>query len=38
MTYVLVENLGLKVLRFENKAVFEYLSSVLQEIEENFKK
>ncbi|MDT0605994.1 endonuclease domain-containing protein [Croceitalea rosinachiae] len=30
-------NLGFKVLRFENRMVFENLSSVLQEITEHFK-
>jgi very-short-patch-repair endonuclease len=33
-----LEKNGLTVLRFENKMVFENLSSVLLEIEENFKK
>lgn len=32
-----LESLGLTVVRFENKMVFENLSSVLKEIEENFK-
>ena len=32
-----LENLGLTVIRFENKMVFENLSSVLKEIEDNFK-
>lgn len=31
-----LENLGNKVLRFENKMVFENLESVLQEIKDNF--
>jgi very-short-patch-repair endonuclease len=32
-----LEKLGNRVLRFENKMVFDSLSSVLQEIQENFK-
>ena len=32
-----LEKLGNRVLRFENKMVFDNLSSVLQEIKENFK-
>ncbi len=32
-----LENLGLTLIRFENKMVFENLSSVLKEIEDNFK-
>ena len=31
-----LENLGNKVIRFENKMVFDHLPSVLQEITENF--
>lgn len=31
-----LEDLGNKVLRFENKMVFENLESVLQEIKDNF--
>ena len=31
-----IENLGLKVIRFENKMVFENLPSVLEEIKNNF--
>ncbi|WP_203294772.1 endonuclease domain-containing protein [Luteirhabdus pelagi] len=31
-----LELLGFKVLRFENKMVFDFLPSVLQEIQENF--
>ena len=31
-----LEGLGFKVIRFENKMVFENLSSVLQEIKDNF--
>ena len=31
-------DLGIKVIRFENKMVFENLSSVLQEIKDSFKK
>ena len=34
---VYLEALGYTVLRFENKMVFEHLSSVLREIKENFK-
>ncbi|RKN83283.1 endonuclease domain-containing protein [Ulvibacterium marinum] len=33
-----LENLNYKVIRFENKMVFDHLTSVLQEIEDNFKK
>lgn len=29
--------LGIKVIRFENRMVFEYLSQVLQEIKDNFR-
>ena len=32
-----LEELGFKVLRFENKMVFDFLPSVLKEIEDNFK-
>ena len=32
-----LENLGYKVIRFENKMVFDFLPSVLQEIKDNFK-
>ena len=32
-----LESKGLKVLRFENKMVFDFLPSVLKEIEDNFK-
>ena len=32
-----LENLGFKVIRFENKMVFEHLPSVLAEIKEHFK-
>ena len=32
-----LENLGYKVIRFENKMVFDFLPSVLEEIELNFK-
>jgi len=32
-----LEKLGMKVLRFENKMVFDFLPSVLKEIEDNFK-
>ncbi len=32
-----LEEMGFKVLRFENKMVFDNLQSVLQEIKENFK-
>ena len=33
----ILNEMGFKVLRFENKMVFENLESVLQEIKENFK-
>ncbi|RXG20094.1 putative protein DUF559 [Leeuwenhoekiella polynyae] len=32
-----LEELGLKVIRFENKMVFDFLPSVLKEIEDNFR-
>ena len=32
-----LKELGFKVLRFENKMVFDFLPSVLKEIEDNFK-
>ena len=32
-----LEELGFKVLRFENKTVFDFLPSVLKEIDDNFK-
>jgi len=32
-----LENLGFTVIRFENKFVFDHLSSVLEEIKNNFK-
>ncbi|HET8808914.1 MAG TPA: endonuclease domain-containing protein [Flavobacteriaceae bacterium] len=32
-----LESLGFKVIRFENKMVFDFLPSVLKEIEDNFK-
>jgi len=32
-----LQELGFKVLRFENQMVFQYLSSVLREIKDNFK-
>ena len=32
-----IEELGFKILRFENKMVFDYLPSVLKEIVDNFK-
>ena len=32
-----LESLGISVLRFENRMVFENLSSVLEEIKDNFK-
>ena len=32
-----LENLNYKVIRFENKMVFDHLTSVLQEIQDNFK-
>jgi len=32
-----LENKGLKVIRFENKMVFDFLPSVLQEIKDHFK-
>ncbi|MEW7289258.1 DUF559 domain-containing protein [Aquimarina sp. 2304DJ70-9] len=31
-----LENLGFKVIRFENHMVFDYLTSVLEEIKNNF--
>ena len=33
-----LEELGFTVIRFENKMVFDFLPSVLQEIKDNFKK
>ena len=33
----ILENLGFRVIRFENKMVFDNLQSVLQEIKDNFK-
>tara|TARA_R100000687_G_scaffold67671_1_gene56807 strand:- start:720 stop:1085 length:366 start_codon:yes stop_codon:yes gene_type:complete len=33
-----LEDWGFKVIRFENKMVFDFLPSVLKEIEDNFKK
>jgi len=33
-----LQELGFKVLRFENQMVFQHLSSVLREIKDNFKK
>ncbi len=33
-----LNELGFKVIRFENKMVFDFLPSVLKEIEDNFKK
>ncbi len=33
----ILENLGFKVIRFENKMVFDHLDSVLLEIKDNFK-
>ncbi len=32
-----LENLGFTVIRFENKMVFDFLSSVLKEISDHFK-
>ena len=32
-----LNNLGIKVVRFENRMVFEYLPQVLQEIKDNFR-
>jgi|SRR5690606_5325770 len=32
-----LEDLGFKVIRFENKMVFDFLPSVLQEIKDNFR-
>jgi len=33
-----LENLGFRIIRFENKMIFENLPSVIQEIKDNFKK
>jgi len=33
-----LESFGFKVIRFENRMVFDFLPSVLKEIEDNFKK
>ena len=32
----ILEELGFKIIRFENKMVFDFLPSVLKEIEDNF--
>src|SRR5690606_33289685 len=33
---IYLESLGYKIIRFENKMVFDYLPSVLKEIQDNF--